>query len=163
MSYDWSRFEQTMKIKASVEDIYNAWTTQKGLESWFLRMAEFTRNGAVIAYDISIAEGDTYQWRWHGYPDSVTETGKVLEANGTDKLSFVFGEAGIVTVEIKDVGEGVTEMSIAQTEIPTTEEGKQNYHVGCSTGWTFYRCNMKSILEGGIDIRNKGNDNDMND
>lgn len=163
MSYDWSRFEQTMKIKASVEDIYNAWTTQEGLESWFLRMAEFTRNGAVIAHDISIAEGDTYRWRWHGYPDSVTETGKVLEANGTDKLSFVFGEAGIVTVEMKDMGEEVTEMSIAQTEIPTTEEGKQNYHVGCSTGWTFYRCNMKSILEGGIDIRNKGNDNDMND
>jgi hypothetical protein len=30
-----------------------------------------------------------------------------------------------------------------------------NYHVGCKAGWTFYLANLKSILEGGIDMRNK--------
>ena len=28
-------------------------------------------------------------------------------------------------------------------------------NVGCKTGWTFYLANLKSLLEGGIDLRNK--------
>ena len=93
----------------------------------------------------------------------MTEVGEVLEANGKDRMSFVFGDAGIVTVTVADLGDNISELTITQHDIPTTEEGKQNYHVGCSTGWTFYRCNMKSVLEGGIDLRNKGNNDDMND
>jgi len=163
MSFDWSRFTQTIKIKTDVPTIYNLWATRSGIESWFLRMGEFSRNGNVIGDDEQIAAGDTYRWMWHGYPDTVFETGKILEANCKDRIQFVFGEAGIVTVEIKDLGNGLSEMSITQTDIPTDEHGKQNYHVGCSSGWTFYRCNMKSILHGGADIRNKENNNDMND
>lgn len=163
MSYDWSQFSQWIKIKAPVQTIYDLWTTRNGIESWFLRMGEFSRLGRVLADDEPVAVGDTYRWRWHGYPDSITETGEVLEANGTDKFRFRFGEAGIVTVDIEDAGNATSKMTITQTDIPTTEEGKQNYHVGCSTGWTFYRCNMKAVVEGGVDIRNKGSNEDMND
>jgi len=42
-----------------------------------------------------------------------------------------------------------------QEEIPTDEKSMQSFYVGCKTGWTFYLANMKSILEGGIDLRNK--------
>ena len=117
----------------------------------------------MIDDTVYIQPGDTYKWHWHGYPDSVVEHGEILEANGRDKMSFRFGKAGIVTVDIKDIGNGESEMTITQTNIPTDDEGRAQYHVGCSTGWTFYRCNMKSILHGGVDIRNIGNDIDMND
>ncbi len=163
MSYDWSQFSQWIKIKAPVQTIYDLWTTRRGIESWFLRMGEFSRNGDVIGDEEHVAVGDTYLWRWHGYPDSSTETGEVLEANGKDRFQFRFGEAGIVTVDVEDTGNGTSKMTITQSHIPTTEEGKQNYHVGCSTGWTFYRCNMKAVVEGGVDIRNKDNNDDMND
>lgn len=164
MNFDWSRFTQTIKIRADIATIYNLWTTRQGIESWFLRVGEFSRPGqGVLAEFEHIHAGDTYKWHWHGYPDTVVERGEILEANGRDKMSFVFGKSGVVTVEIKDIGGGESEMSITQSEIPTTEEGKQQWHVGCATGWTFYRCNMKSILHGGVDIRNKGNDNDMSD
>lgn len=163
MSYDWSTFSQKQKLKAPVQDVYDLWASRNGLEKWFLRMAEFSRDGEILANDKPVAAGDTYRWRWYGYPDDVTETGEILEANGKDKLSFVFGNAGKVTVGLTDVGSGITEMQLTQSDIPTDEHGKENYHVGCSTGWTFYRCNLKSILEGGIDIRNKDNNDDMND
>ena len=163
MSYDWSQFSQWIKIKAPVQTIYDLWTTRNGIESWFLRMGEFSRNGIILDSDGPIAAGDTYRWRWHGYPDSITETGEVLDANGKDRLRFRFGEAGIVTVDIEDIGGGISRMTITQTDIPTDEHGKQNYHLGCSTGWTFYRCNMKAVVEGGVDIRNKDNVEDMND
>jgi hypothetical protein len=35
------------------------------------------------------------------------------------------------------------------------EAEKQYYHVGCKTGWTFYLANIKSLYEGGKDLRNK--------
>ena len=164
MSYDWSTFSQKMKIKAPAEKIYRSWVTRVGLESWFLRMAEFSRAGiGVIADNESLAVGDTYRWRWHGYPDDVTETGEILDLKEGKMLKFRFGNAGNVTFEVNDIAENLSEITITQSEIPTDEAGIQNYHLGCSTGWTFYRCNLKSIMEGSIDLRNIGNDNDRND
>ena len=57
MAYDWSTFSQKMKMKAPVQVIYDMWTSRKGLEVWFLRMAEFTRSGVgVIADEEPVAE-----------------------------------------------------------------------------------------------------------
>jgi hypothetical protein len=42
-----------------------------------------------------------------------------------------------------------------QDEIPVNETAMHNWHLGCKTGWTFYLANLKSIYEGGIDLRNK--------
>ena len=42
-----------------------------------------------------------------------------------------------------------------QYNIPTDETGKTDYHIGCREGWVFYLANLKSIQEGGIDLRNK--------
>ncbi|MEI8279443.1 MAG: SRPBCC domain-containing protein [Bacteroidota bacterium] len=152
---NWSKFTQQMPIKADMAQVYDAWTTRANLEQWFLRKAEFKRaNGSVRERDSFIQKGDTYEWMWHGHPDTVVERGEILEANGKDKLQFVFGKAGIVTVNLKQDGD-VTILEIIQENIPTDEESKMNFYVGCSTGWTFYRCNLKSILEGGVDLRNK--------
>ena len=32
---------------------------------------------------------------------------------------------------------------------------KLRLYIGCGEGWTFYLANLKSMLEGGIDLRNK--------
>ena len=32
MSYDWSRFSQKVRIKVPLQKVYDAWTTQKGVE-----------------------------------------------------------------------------------------------------------------------------------
>jgi len=49
----------------------------------------------------------------------------------------------------------MTEMILTQDQIPTDEQSRYDYHVGCSTGWSFYEGNIKSVLEGGMDLRNK--------
>lgn len=156
MSYDWSRFSQKVRIKVPLQKVYDAWTTQKGVESWFLRMAHFsTADGRLRAPDETIAVGDNYHWRWHGHPDTVEEFGSILEANGKDRLRFIFGKAGVVTVDLKDEN-GATMMHITQEDIPTDEESRVQFHIGCQTGWTFYRANIKCVLEGISDARNKG-------
>ena len=154
-NYDWSRFSQKIYINSSLRNVYDAWTTRANLEGWFLRKAEFRgADGIIRPHDSQIQKGDTYEWLWHGHPDSTVERGIVTEANGKDKFAFVFGKAGVVTIQLTDHVD-VTEMLLTQDQIPTDEDSKVNYHIGCSTGWAFYEANIKSVLEGGLDLRNK--------
>lgn len=34
-------------------------------------------------------------------------------------------------------------------------ESKFQFHIGCQMGWSFYLANLKSLYEGGIDLRYK--------
>jgi len=153
--YNWSLFVTRIPINAPPQDLYDAWTTRKGMEHWFLRSAEFKgRDGVLRKDDEHVQYGDTYAWRWHGWPDDIEEHGKILICNGHDYLQFKFGEAGICTVTIK-VENGYTIVELVQSDIPVDEHGMHFYHLGCKTGWTFHLTNMKSIFEGGLDLRNK--------
>ena len=78
----------------------------------------------------------------------------MLETNGKDFFKFVFGTAGNVSVTIKTEN-NLTICELTQSEIPTDDASRAEYHVGCTEGWTFYLANLKSILQGGIDLRNK--------
>lgn len=152
---NWSTFTLRIPIRATIQQIYGAWTTPAALESWFLRKAEFTSpQGTLRNPADAIQAGDQYAWYWHGYPDKVVERGKILEANGTNRLKFEFGKAGIVTLSVITL-DGETVAEINQEEIPVDEQSRKNFHVGCSVGWTFYLTNLKSILEGGLDLRNR--------
>lgn len=152
---DWSRFIVRVNIKAPADKLYRAWATRSGMEEWFLRLSEFKKpDGSLLSNDEYVQKGDIYRWRWFGWPDEMEESGEILECNGKDLLGFSFGKAGNCTIKIyPEQGEMIVELM--QDNIPTDEQGIRNWHVGCKTGWTFFLANMKSIFEGGIDLRNK--------
>lgn len=153
--FDWSRFVVRINVKASAEKLYWCWATKEGIEYWFLRKSDFKKaDGSIYDAVEFVKKGDNYSWWWYGYSDDVVEHGEIMEANGKDLFAFRFGDAGICTVRIyEDQGEQMVEL--VQDQIPTDEKGKQDWHIGCKTGWTFYMANLKSMLEGGIDLRNK--------
>lgn len=155
-SLDWSRFTVRINIKSnSIEQLYRAWATKAGIEYWFLRMSEYRKpNGELRSNEEPVQPGDTYQWRWFGYSDDVTETGEILDCNGTDFFKFRFGKAGDCSVRIYPEQDELI-VELLQDHIPTDEKAKELWHIGCKTGWTFYMANMKSMFEGGIDLRNK--------
>lgn len=158
-NYNWSIFTVRININAPIISIYEMWATTAGMEKWFLRQCEIkNNNGMVKASNDLIEKGDRFLWRWHGWPDDVEERGEILQANGTDQLGFTFGQhdAEGMTCMVKiytEEAENICE--IIQENIPETEKGKSYYHIGCLSGWSFYLTNLKSILEGGIDLRNK--------
>jgi uncharacterized protein YndB with AHSA1/START domain len=152
-SYDWSKFITRIPVRASKEDLYRAWATRRGIEHWFLRMSEYRNaDGTLHDADTYVKTGDTYAWRWHGWPDEVEERGRIVRCNGKDEFAFTFGEAGVCHVRIIEAS-GETIVELEQTDIPTDEKGKHYWHLGCKTGWTFYLANLKSLMEGGIDLR----------
>lgn len=153
--YDWSSFTVRININAPLEKLYNAWATCEGMEYWFLRLSEYKKPDETLRNNNEpVQKGDAYKWLWYGYPDDISEYGEILEANGKDVFAFSFGKTGNCRVKIfEQNGERIIEL--VQENIPTDEHGKQHYYVDCKTGWTFYFTNLKSLFEGGIDLRNK--------
>jgi uncharacterized protein YndB with AHSA1/START domain len=154
-NFNWSTFTVRIPVKAPVEKLYWCWATKGGMEFWFLRLSEYKQpGGALRMSDEPVQKGDTYKWLWHGWGDDTVEFGEILNCNGKDFLQFSFGKAGTCTVTIKkEAAEIIVEL--VQENIPDDEQGRQYYHLGCKTGWTFYLTNLKSLLEGGVDLRNK--------
>ncbi len=154
-NYDWSKFVTRINVNAPVEKLYWCWATREGIEYWFLRMSEYkSPDGSLRAGDEPVKKGDNYVWRWHGWSDETTEYGSILDCNGKDLFKFSFGKAGDCTVIIKEeLGQNIVEL--VQENIPDDEEGRRTWHLGCKTGWTFYLANLKSLLEGGVDLRNR--------
>jgi uncharacterized protein YndB with AHSA1/START domain len=150
-----SAFKLRVNIKTGIEKAYQAWTTRAGLESWFLRQAIFTdENGKERKGDAAILEHDSYTWRWHGYTDDVAEKGTVLKANGKNLFSFTFSMGCPVTISIY-TEQDETIVELTESDLPTDEETIKKHYVGDSRGWIFYLANLKSVLEGGLDLRNK--------
>ena len=157
---NWSSFTKKIHIKTDLAKLSKLWTTEKGITSWFLRDAEYVRNGVKIDEDDPIQAGDTYTWRWHNWDGK--EEGKVLEVKENEFVKFTFaGENDLlVTFEQKD---SAILLTLTQSKIPQDEKSKLEIFYGCSNGWTFWLANLKAYLEYGIllneteiDLRNIG-------
>ncbi|HNA15811.1 MAG TPA: SRPBCC domain-containing protein [Ferruginibacter sp.] len=154
-NHDWQQFCVRINVNAPAERIYRCWSTREGMEFWFLRFCEYKApDGRLRAGNEPVGKDDSYTWRWHGWSDDTTEFGRILDCNGRDFLKFSFGNAGDCSMRIRfEQQQHIVEL--LQENIPDTDEGKRVWHLGCKTGWTFYLANLKSLLEGGIDLRNK--------
>jgi len=147
-NFDWTSFTRKIAVRSNLTDIYNAWAVPAELEKWFLSKAIYTKpSGALVDNKKCYQENDTYQWSWHLF--DIVEEGKVIKANGKDLIHFTF--AGDCIVEIKLTQQG-------DYQIPTDDESKKEIRLGCDAGWSFYLVNLKSIYEGGLDLRNKVED-----
>jgi uncharacterized protein YndB with AHSA1/START domain len=152
-TYDWSQFKQRILVDARLKEIYQAWTTSRLIEKWFVKKSGFVSpEGKPLANDEAVTANCNYSFEWFGY--DLTETGKILETDGKSLLRFTFSGECTVTVKLTDVEEQ-TLVELKQENIPTDEETKVKYHLNCQTGWTFFLANLKSVFEGGVDLRNK--------
>jgi uncharacterized protein YndB with AHSA1/START domain len=154
-AFNWKQFTKRIPINASADAVYKAWTTREGLESWFLRQALFTdAQGKERSRQETIQADDHYHWLWFGYDDTAKEEKEVLAVNGKDTLQFSFSGDCIVTVTVKqEAGETICELTQQMTM--EDEDRQRGFYLDCGGGWTFYLVNLKSILEGGVDLRNK--------
>jgi len=135
--------------------LYDAWASQSGIEKWFLRSAIFqSPDGKIRGYSESVQPGDLYAWLWHGYSDDIKEQKKVVEANGKYFFQFIFTGDCLVSVKLESQ-KNQTIVTLVQEKIPDDDNPATNLFVNCQLGWTFYLANLKSVMEGGIDHRNR--------
>ena len=152
-NFDWTEFTRKMFIEAPIENLYNAWAKPDEIERWFLSDATFLDNeNKILAKNKTINKGLHYQWQWYLY--DVTETGKVTKANHKDHIQFTFAGNCLVDIYLKEFENG-TIITLTQKNIPTDNNSKYDIRLGCDRGWSFYLVNLKSVYEGGLDLRNK--------
>lgn len=151
--FKWTQFSKRIYINASINKVYDAWTKSEKLETWFLSEANFYSLGnQKINANQNVAAGNNYEWTW--FAQNQTEKGTVINCNGFDFFEFTF--AGNCKVQVRLSSEKKqTLVTLTQNEIPTDEQSKENIRLGCAFGWAFYLVNLKSVLEGGLDLRNK--------
>jgi uncharacterized protein YndB with AHSA1/START domain len=153
MKKDWSSFTKRIAIDSTTWAIYNAWAIPAEIEKWFLASAEYTSPAKTSRLkNERIKTGDLYTWKWHGFIGGSPESGTVLEANGHNTFNFTFADTCVVEVSIKPE-KGIKIVELVQKKIPADDNLR--LYLNCGDGWTFYLANLKSFLEGGIDLRNK--------
>ncbi|MDB4902298.1 MAG: hypothetical protein JWQ63_1579 [Mucilaginibacter sp.] len=151
----WTAFKVLGDYNIDIRSLYESWATTAGLEKWFLRKANFyTVPLRLRELQEFILKEDTYEWYWYGWDDSTFEKGQILEANGTDFIKFTFSGGSTVSINLYSRN-GVSIVELIQEKIPEERDPSKNLFVQCQVGWTFYLANLKSVLEGGLDLRNK--------
>ncbi|HEV7781680.1 MAG TPA: hypothetical protein VGO58_10475 [Chitinophagaceae bacterium] len=65
-----------------------------------------------------------------------------------------FSGGCIVTVSVRQE-EGETICELVQQMPMEDEQEQQHFFIECGKGWGFYMANLKSVLEGGLYLRNK--------
>jgi len=151
-NFDWTSFTKRIAVKSTLPEIYDAWTKAAAIESWFLEKVVFQRNSEPIGPDASVENNDEYEWLWYLYDDAMR--GEIKQANGKDFIQFTFEGSCLVDVALEQKNEYVI-VTLKQHNIPTDDQSMQFVRLGCTNGWTFYLANLKSVYEGGIDLRNK--------
>ncbi|MDP4685257.1 MAG: hypothetical protein NWS53_00075 [Salibacteraceae bacterium] len=64
--FNWEIFTKKIAVKASISDLYDAWTIPQEIESWFLSKAVFHKpDGQLLPRHANFEQDDTYQWSWY--------------------------------------------------------------------------------------------------
>ena len=136
-----------------LDAVYECWSTQEKMETWFLEKAIFRSVEGQREPAEPVRTGDRFTWKWNNW--DFNEEGDMLQAKGQDIISFTCGSGGTVKVELSEVN-GRTEVRLTQSDIPTDENSRMEIYVGCITGWTFWLANLKAFLEHNITLHAKG-------
>ena len=147
---EWKEFVQIIYVEAPIDTVYASLTTAKGMMGWSSMEAALTAgDGTEVAPGEPAVQGTKFQLIWHTGHE---EKGEFLEANGSDKLRDTFGEGIEVAFTLEEVEDGTTKVMLVQTQDRSDDENLKIL-LGFKEGWGFYLTNLKSVLEGGLDLR----------
>ena len=142
---DFTTFTARIYVDTPPTKVFEAWTTAEGLSKWLLKAASFQASDeAAPRADGAARGGDALTWTWQS--GAVME-GCVLAVEWPPRLAATFGRAGTCEATFLPEGQG-TMVQVTQTDLPDAAT-----HIECSNNCTFYLTNLKSVLEGGQDLR----------
>ena len=139
----------TLKIwvRADAATLRRAWTRPEEVVRWFVsKCTYFAADGAEVGQAVA---GGTYRWEWM---ESTTDQSKVIAVDETTLRFGWYKDKGELEVRFTQAGDE-TLMELTQSMSGGTEEERIDAQVDCKLGWTFFLANLKSIYEGGLDLR----------
>ena len=139
-AFDWTRFTLKVRIKATPQKVFAAWTYGPTLASWFPEKAEVEPKKGGRFFLQFLHENDQLD-------------AEITAITKNRRLVFPFGSKG-EEVEVKVRKQGTrTICELTQYNMKTGPTDKVQMHMGCRAGWTFFLTNLKAYLEHGVDLR----------
>ena len=169
---DWQGFTQAIHVRAEPSALWRAVATCDGLERWFLGRAEaWTGDGREWPRDRALEAGARLRMTWTvaGTPDArgVAVPVESSEDNGVEtaepplrvRMGWYAGKGWIEFRIVPHVRAGMVTVELEQRMHPTSDfKALESAYVGCREGWAFFLTNLKSVLEHGIDLRDRAPD-----
>ena len=148
---DWTQFKLHVAIDAQPGRVLESWTTAAGMERFFVEMMQITSPDATLREgDEQACEGDHFIWRWDS---GRCIRGEYLAVVPGSEAVFTFGESK-VRVEVSPYLNG-TLLVLQQFDIPDTPEDRMHTHTNCRAAWVYFLTVLKTLLEHGVDGRDK--------
>lgn len=154
-AYDWTQFHVHMYYRASLEEVFRRFATPAGLASFYIDEATFTdADGRRRQSDEQYRAGDAYHFEYvHDYRHG----GEVLEVVDGQLVRFTFGpcEVAIRFRTVEGAGGSAVEVDLHQTGCPLEDPERAWLHLNCRSCWIYFFTNLRSVLAGGPDIRDR--------
>lgn len=149
MAYE--EFTRKIRIDAPREIVMQYWLMPGLVQLWFVPECVYANAEGIARAENGLAEvGDRYKWTW---VDGTTDAGTIRQVDFPRKfVAGWFNDTCEIQVEAEIEDEG-TILSLTQRNTQESEEERMAAYWDCSMGWAFYLVNLKSVLEGGIDLR----------
>ena len=149
-NFNLTEFHHSIYIDSSVDTVYNAVASARGICKWFMGSAVYTDiAGNERESSLNAGIGDTFHWHW--LEKDLSITGTILDAVENEKFSFTFGVLFEVTVTLIEHN-GRTKLTLSQCYASGSTQN-DFAHINCCTCWVFFLTNLKSILEHNTDLR----------
>jgi uncharacterized protein YndB with AHSA1/START domain len=150
-THDWAAFDVFLEIDAPPESVMNCWRTAHGIQQFFIAEMKVTGSGGQARMeDDTIQKDDTYWWHYvHDY----TGQGQFLSSS-ENQVRFTFGTSYQVEITAVPADNG-TLLHLKQTGMSDSMEDRVHGSLNCRSCWINFIVNLKSVLEHGIDLRDK--------
>ena len=148
---DWTQFDLHVAINAKPEDILKMWSTITGMEAFFVEMMRITGpDNKERDPDERARPGDKFVWRWQ---NGRSVSGEYLDPAAENEVRFTFGDSNVcVTADPYKEGSLVR---LLQYDIPDNDEARMHVHSNCRGGWVYFLTVLKTLIEHGVDGRDK--------
>jgi hypothetical protein len=135
-------FTLAISIYASTQSIIEAWTSPEMLEMWLYN--------TVTNPDTQVLEGYSIEGSWKASTTEFKEKGLVTLLLVEKATWSIHWDYGTTDVEVKEIAGD----NVLQIHVTLADQDSTNLE-SLKMRWHFYLCNLKSVLEGGLDLRNK--------
>ena len=121
------------------------------MASFFIDTAEHvSAQDTPRAADEVVQAGDRYHWKYvhdfeHGGRFEVVDPGR--------RVQFTFGSM-TVNIMFRDLG-SATEVDLHQTGCEIDDPDRAWQHLNCRSCWIYFMTNLRSLLAGGPDLRDR--------
>lgn len=148
---DWTRFHLYVAIGAPPDELFRAWSTSQGMESFFVEMMAIRNSdGRLLDPGEPATQGCRFVWRWDS---GALVSGEFLNVQPGRELGFTFG-ASKVCIRLQQQESG-TILELCQYDMEDTQQNRMHLHTNCRAAWVYFLTVLKTLLEHGIDGRDR--------